>query len=116
MPTVATPDLTGDFCTSLEDRVEYRKEPEDAKEDVHTADRGQAPTDRITLMQRVMPDNAEYAQSTDLAVSRATSLIWGSCGTTGLSAIPRGVPGPIAVKVGTRWGLSLFLSLLPHVA
>jgi hypothetical protein len=38
--------LTGDFCTSREERLEDRKEPENAKEDVYArADRFQAAAD-----------------------------------------------------------------------
>jgi len=44
-PSIAT-GLTGDFCTSREERLEDRKEPENAKEDVYArADRFQAAAD-----------------------------------------------------------------------
>ena len=40
------PDVTGDFCTSRTERLEDRKEPENAEKDVHAgADRSQAAAD-----------------------------------------------------------------------
>jgi hypothetical protein len=39
-------DLTGDFCTSRKERLEVRKEPENAEENVYArADRGQVAAD-----------------------------------------------------------------------